>query len=410
MKRTIKPDEKGVGSMDSTSRGDSQNRCKIPRTQDTQSPSRSQNPETPEPREMLAAASSPVAASGTGLPQKPRPTAEEGAVSGEPVEGSRKMQSQPSAKEIAAAKAARIRLGLEKDDGSLQASESAPPGLPSGVEPSKETECEYIATADLKRLDDPDAALQGILESLTSKNWVEQFKSLNVVRQLVVHHTDLAKSKLESLMTGILKLVKSPRSSISKTAVMCCCNLFECMGDSVLAFIDVGGPAKPTNSLVSQLLLKASSNDKQFVVEETHRTLMAMAQCLSSISVIDLLVPYTKHKSPKVRGKAAIYLTNAINEMDSEKMQDFKLERLLEIAGNLIKDNTQDARNSAKKLARSVQIVFEGTEVVKEHDENGNVCEVNGEGDDAEHKSPWEQFCFKHLNSSTAGAIVKSTK
>ncbi|GMH40929.1 hypothetical protein BSKO_08833 [Bryopsis sp. KO-2023] len=409
---TIKRDEKAVDSMHSGSREDSQERCKIPRTQDSQSPSRSTAEVKNTTPDMLASSPPSMVATATGLPLGPRAVNDpkSGPETSEPMQ----VDYQPSAKEIAAAKAARIRLGLEEDDGTLQAVETAPPGLPSGTEPSKEVDCEYVETAHLKPLADPAATLQGIFDALASKNWVEQFKSLNITRQLIVHHTSLCRPELERLMAGVLKLAKSPRSSISKTAVMCCCNLFETFGDEVIPWIDIGGPTKPANSMVSQLLLKAGSNDKQFVVEEVQRSLTAMAKCLSPISIIEMLVPYTKHRSPKVRGKAAVYLTVSTEEMDGDSVQEFKLERLLGIAGGLIKDNTPDARDSAKKLVNLIHSVFCVGADTKEHDENGNVGEVNtgeeGDEGDVPKKTPWEEFCYTNLDALTAAAIVKSLK
>lgn len=412
---SIKGNEKAVDSMHSGSREDSQERCKIPRTQDSQSPSRSTVDSKKAGADMLASSPSPVVPGNpAGLPLGPRAVNDPKSVTdvvGQPMQ----LDSQPSAKEIAAAKAARIRLGLEEDDGTLQAAEAVPPGLPSGVEPSKEVDCEYVGTADLKPLDDPAGVLQGVFDRLGSKNWVDQFKSLNAARQLIVHHTSLCRPELERLMAAVLKLVKSPRSSISKTAVMCCRDLFESFGDEVLPWIDVGGPTKPANSMVSQLLLKAGSNDKQFVVEEVQQSLTAMAKSLSQISIIEKLVPYTQHRSPKIRGKAAVYLTIATQEMDGDRMREFKLERLLGIAGSLIKDNTPDARESAKKLVNLIHSVFSVGTDTKEHNENGTVGEVNtgdetNEGEDAPKKTPWEEFCYANLSALTAAVVVKSLK
>lgn len=51
----------------------------------------------------------------------------------------------------------------------------------------------------------------------------------------------------------------------------------------------------------AQLLLKAASNDKRFVVDEAQRATSAFARCLPSHTVLELLLPYaTAHKAPKV--------------------------------------------------------------------------------------------------------------
>ena len=53
-----------------------------------------------------------------------------------------------------------------------------------------------------------------------------------------------------------------------------------------------------------QLLLKASQ-DKKFVCEEAERSLEVMTDCLPPSCLLIQLQPYVKHRSPRVRAKAA---------------------------------------------------------------------------------------------------------
>ena len=113
----------------------------------------------------------------------------------------------------------------------------------------------------------------------------------------------------DRVLPAVLKGVKNLRSSLCKTAIMavagadwcrhraCTCfpggawwaegirppaipscglpsaDLYLIFGDVLLSHTDVGGQAKPATSLLAQLLLKAASNDKRFVVEEAQRAL-----------------------------------------------------------------------------------------------------------------------------------------
>ena len=43
-----------------------------------------------------------------------------------------------------------------------------------------------------------------------------------------------------------------------------------------------------------------ASNDKRFVVEEAARGSQVMAASLDSAALLELLMPYIKHKNPKV--------------------------------------------------------------------------------------------------------------
>lgn len=69
--------------------------------------------------------------------------------------------------------------------------------------------------------------------------------------------------------------------------------------DAMEPYLNKGGVSKPAASLLHQLLLKASSNDKRFVVDEAKNTLSAMAASIPS-TLLSNVLPYTSHKSPKV--------------------------------------------------------------------------------------------------------------
>ncbi len=86
-----------------------------------------------------------------------------------------------------------------------------------------------------------------------------------------------------------------------QTAILCCVDYFRSLRDAVLPYLDIGGLQQPQSSLLLQLLLKASSNDKRFVVEEVQRALQVLAENLDSVQLLHQLMPYTAHKNPKAR-------------------------------------------------------------------------------------------------------------
>lgn len=90
-------------------------------------------------------------------------------------------------------------------------------------------------------------------------------------------------------------------------AIMAASDLVESFGSDFLQFIDIGGAAKPAGSLLSQLLLKGSSNDKRFVIDEVQRTLDIAAQILNPALFLERLLPYAAHKSPKVSCLLSVY-------------------------------------------------------------------------------------------------------
>jgi hypothetical protein len=89
-----------------------------------------------------------------------------------------------------------------------------------------------------------------------------------------------------------------------QTGIMTTTDLLITFSDDLLPHLDVGGPAKPLTSMLGQLLLKASSNEKRFVVDEAQRALGTMAEVFTATRALALFSPYVEHKNPKLRARA----------------------------------------------------------------------------------------------------------
>ncbi|CAD7699539.1 unnamed protein product [Ostreobium quekettii] len=389
MKRARNPDECAMNQGDNlTVQGDP---CKVPKTSSEQNPSGPKDAEGNGAGKQTGCINGAANASASPLQPMAVNEAQEA--------------QQPTAKEAAAAKAARIRLGLEKDDGTLALAEQAPPKLPSGVE--RKVDIEYVASADLQRLEHPKKAAEGLLDNLAAKDWVAQCDALNLTRQLAVHHKEDCHPLLAKVVPAVTKLVKSLRSSVCKTAMLCCADLFTVFKEAMVEFVDVGGPAKPATSLLCQLLLRAA-NDKQFVVEETQRTLAALSSSIPPLVTIQMAVPYTKHRNPKVRGKAAVLLVSAVGRMSNGELQESGLEALLEVAAGLVTDSMPDAREGARQVLGIVKGAFLAGRQTEGKEEEEDVEEE--EEDSEPRRTPWQEFCHKALGAGKAKAVVKATQ
>ena len=86
---------------------------------------------------------------------------------------------------------------------------------------------------------------------------------------------------------------------VMQTAILCSADFFRSLRDGILPYLDVGGPQQPQSSLLLQLLLKASSNDKRFVVEEAQGALQVLTESLDPMQLLNRLMPYTAHRNPK---------------------------------------------------------------------------------------------------------------
>lgn len=88
--------------------------------------------------------------------------------------------------------------------------------------------------------------------------------------------------------------------SVCQTAIMSAADIVQVYKDRIEPHLDVGGHKRPAESLLYQLLLKGSSNDKKFVIEEAKKTLTSIAENVSPMLLLNHVTPYAAHKSPKV--------------------------------------------------------------------------------------------------------------
>lgn len=259
----------------------------------------------------------------------------------------------PSEREIAAAVAARCRLNGKKHVAAVATGK-----LPSGPEPAAaEVSCPPVK--DLQPLKEPQKHCEAMQAGLKSKDWVELCNSLTVARRVVAYHHHLLLPTLDTFAAALLLAVKSLRSSVCKAAVMCSAETFCIFGGAMADLTDGSGMAAPQTSLLQQLLLKAASNDKRFVVEEAQAATAAFARHMPSQRALEMLLPYTGHKSPKVRGQTAKTLAIASVTAGPQQLQEFGTGRLLEACGRLISDNTPEARSGARDLLRCVKVAWQ---------------------------------------------------
>ena len=272
--------------------------------------------------------------------------------------------------------------------------------LPDGPEPIT-IEITYPSTQDLRPIDeDVRQALEGALHSASSSEWVEACNGLLILRRGAVHHSELVSPQLPVVVPLVTTAVRSLRSALSKTAIMTASDLFIGLKNEILPYLDIGGIEKPLQSLLGQLLLKSASNDKKFVIEEAMRALVTLVEH-TSIDCLNVLLPYTEHKNPKVRGKAARVVEKCVS--GTHIIESVGLEKLLALASRLVNDNTPDAREAAKSIALTVKTSFENS--------CGGDKTVRLVDDDGEEKivSAWKHFCDTNLGPSKASSILRAT-
>eukprot|EP00898_Chlorokybus_atmophyticus_P002278 jgi/Chlat1/3050/Chrsp208S03293 len=279
-----------------------------------------------------------------------------------------------------------------------------------GREPTP-IDVEYPSREELRPLDDPSAALQDLKERLSSSDWACVCTALGEARRLALHHTVAAEPQLDAMVSLCLKSVKSPRSALCKTAILC-------LGDVFYAFQDRAGPLFGECTL--PLLLKASQ-DKRFVAEAAEAALADAATYMyPSVSVRALLTHAKGSKSPRVRAKAGQAMTLAVQRMSAEELQAYGLDELVQVGGNLLIDQLPEAREAARKLLaclhaahRYVTALTPSTTPAPSSEVSTPTSETSAPDSMQEENSTstnaWVAMCHRLLTATTALAVVKVT-
>ena len=317
-------------------------------------------------------------------------------------------RQEPSSKEKAMAEAARARLYGDCREASVPKPRPASaPVLPTGPEPTA-VEVHYLSRIQVQSLSDGQSAVSSVREAcfsgLQSKEWQEVIAALNQLRQLSIHHATDLRQHLPTALPLLLKHVKSLRSSVCKTALLCLTDLSQDFGDELLPFVDAGGMGSPTSSLLAQLLLKASSNDKRFVIEEAERCLRELCAHMSACIFHPMLLPYVQHRNPKVRGNAGACVASVLPRLDLKALPSGGLATHLKSAGDLIADKTPQAREAARSILVLVRGAFDGSQLEQEE----AAASQKLTEDSAAPQTPWESFCRRELSFAAANAILKA--
>lgn len=297
------------------------------------------------------------------------------------------VKTPPNAKELAAARAARIRLGLEKPDPSDPLGDAFPAAeekvikLPDGVEPEN-VEIVNLPSDQLQAFDAAEVGkeLEGLEGKLDSKGWVIACDGLNTLRRLAIHNREELRPQTGPAVLLCFKSVKNLRSAVQRSALICLQDIVVIYGDAVLASLSVG---KPPN--LQQILLRAAQ-DKRFVADEAERLLQLIAENCDLGLFLDDLLPFVENKSPKVRVEAAKAVKVVVYTMHekagSQAVKDACFPRILKLTGKLMVDSQPGARSAAQELTLKLHTVH---------------------ADD----STWEELCKKELTATEAGKVVK---
>ncbi|XP_068638242.1 uncharacterized protein [Aristolochia californica] len=250
------------------------------------------------------------------------------------------------------------------------------------------SEVEYTESENLIDLEDVGTSFSMLLQKLDSKDWVLVCEGLNHVRRLSIFHKEAMLEMLGDVMPFVVKALKSPRSAVCKTAIMASADIFKVYSDHIIDSFD---------PLLLQLLLK-SSQDKQFLCEAAERALITMTSWVSPNLLLPKLQSYLKHKNPRIRAKASMFFSRSLPQLGVEGINNYGIDKLIQIAASLLTDQLPASREAARTLALGLQSVYEKSQIPQSTEEF-QASEIDS----------WVDFCHAQLSPLNAQAILRVT-
>lgn len=263
-------------------------------------------------------------------------------------------------------------------------------------------ELEYPSTEELQPFEDDGVATERLvaapaaLENVNG-DWMGAADALANVRRVAAHHPALlaeeedqveeeddgecVQAPLVTLLPLVAKLVKNPRSTLSRVACLCSGDLFKSHAGAVLR-------CEEGSKLLDELLNKAA-HAKRFLAEEAAAALKAMAESAApELALVSSEGKSAAAKAPKVRARAAKCLQTAASRADRPTLLKV-LPSLLPTAAKLLVDRDADARAAARATLPMLRAaVAEG-------------AEAKGEA--------WEAALKQHLSPVAIRDVLKAT-
>ena len=219
-------------------------------------------------------------------------------------------------------------------------------------DPSKRV-AEYLTSAQCKPLKNPPVELRRSMRDLSSPQWDKVFDALNVVRSLALHHHGSIGPVLHSLVLSVNECSKNLRSSVAKNALLCLNDMIDGLGPQMDPELD---------TIVSQLLKRASESGTGFLGDEANRCLRSMCMSCSESKALSALLNCADNKKPQLRARAASHIEYCISQMGSRICGARDLDRVINRAVKFMGEGQQNTRHSGRKIMYSLHKVGAVTE------------------------------------------------
>ena len=212
------------------------------------------------------------------------------------------------------------------------------PSTPSTPSYMDKVEASYTLTEDLPELAHPEDSLRRVARDIKSSEWSKRFDTLNEIRSLIVHHTDIILPEIRPLCGPIKKEVDSLRSSLAKNGLMCLEDCFSNLGREMDSLLE---------KVVPSLIKRAG--EKNFLGEAASETLTAMLENCGVSRCLSALLNVSSHKSITIRTCAARWLSNAVQTIGPKIQNSKEYPRLVQRIAEFLGEGSIDIRTDAKR-------------------------------------------------------------
>lgn len=250
--------------------------------------------------------------------------------------------------------------------------------LPTGQEPVV-VEITYPLIEEMSAFSHPDEVedmVRQVESEVQSSEWTIVCSGMNGLRRLAAYHPGECHELVGVALPSIVRGIKSPRSALSKSAIITSRDLFMCLPETMASYVE----SVESGSLLTQLLLKAASLDKRFVVEEAVKSLEQMALSVNPQVTAKSLISLASHKNPKVRGRCYSILLLVIQSdaWTPGTAVEVGLDGLVRVCAEGTNDNTAEARDSSRRILCMMKDEWICVDDVREHMERCVVVSEDG--------------------------------
>eukprot|EP00602_Paraphysomonas_sp_CaronLab_P002010 CAMPEP_0185022652 /NCGR_PEP_ID=MMETSP1103-20130426/5358_1 /TAXON_ID=36769 /ORGANISM="Paraphysomonas bandaiensis, Strain Caron Lab Isolate" /LENGTH=1419 /DNA_ID=CAMNT_0027554823 /DNA_START=78 /DNA_END=4334 /DNA_ORIENTATION=+ len=213
----------------------------------------------------------------------------------------------------------------------------------NGVASSQET-FEYLSTDQLLPCVKPKRDINKVVSGLANHDWPDIFHTLNIVRQLAIHHgNDLHSSgHLHTIVLGVMKQVENLRSAAAKNAILA-------LGD-IYRGLKVGVDAEVAAS--GAVLIKRVADSSVFISESIDDSLTAMIDNVSPSRTLTALLSGIDNRSGSIRGQVVRMIVILFQNRTMELNNTKDLEALFSKMPKMLADTSPESRTFGRELVR----------------------------------------------------------